>query len=176
MFEKYHRQYLTDGSCPSRSSPQTTLGNISSWVAQDTLAKGPTISHSITCSMGMYALVNGIAWLRSGMVAKFIVGGSEAALTPFTIAQMQALNIYAEDYDLEYPCRPLDSYKDKNTMVLGEGAAVACIEKGMSEHAVAVVEGIGYATETIHHDASISANAQSLQEAMKMALGRYKTK
>ncbi len=38
----------------------------------------------------------GVAWINSGMSDKFLVGGSEAALTDFTIAQMQALKVYAK--------------------------------------------------------------------------------
>ena len=171
LFEKYHQQYIENGTCPIKSSPQTTLGNISSWVAQDTQSTGPTISHSITCSTGMHALINGAAWIKSGMANKFIVGGSEAAVTPFTIAQMQALKIHAEDRGDEYPCRSMDVEKEKNSMVLGEGAAIACIEKGVNENTLATIEGIGYATEIIDHEASISTNATSLQKAMDMALG-----
>jgi 3-oxoacyl-(acyl-carrier-protein) synthase len=49
----------------------TTLGNISSWVAHDLQSSGPEISHSITCSTALHAVLNGIAWLKSGMVDKF---------------------------------------------------------------------------------------------------------
>ena len=72
------------------------MGNISSWVAHDLQTEGPEISHSITCSTALHALLNGVAWLQSGKQIKFLVGGSEAPLTPFTIAQMQALKIYAK--------------------------------------------------------------------------------
>jgi hypothetical protein len=33
-------------------------------------------------------VLNGVTWLRSGMVDKFLVGGSETPLTDFTIAQI----------------------------------------------------------------------------------------
>ena len=65
-------------------------------MAHDLQTKGPEISHSITCSTGLHALLNGVTWLLSGMSDKFLVGGSEAALTDFTIAQMQALKVYAK--------------------------------------------------------------------------------
>ena len=42
-------------------------------------------------------MLNGIAWINSGMCNKFLVGGSEAPLTPFTIAQMKALKIYSKE-------------------------------------------------------------------------------
>ena len=62
-------------------SPSPTLGNISSWVAHDLMLKGPDISHSITCSTALHALLNGVVLIQSGMTKKFIVGGSEALLT-----------------------------------------------------------------------------------------------
>ena len=93
LFEKYYSAFAKGDSISPFTSPSTTLGNISSWVAQDLQNDGPEISHSITCSTALHALLNGVAWLRSGMCDKFLVGGSEAALTPFTIAQMRALGV-----------------------------------------------------------------------------------
>lgn len=169
LFEKYFRDYLETGKTSTLSSPTTTLGNIASWVAQDLQNDGPDISHSITCSTALHALVNGVAWLRSGMADKFLVGGSEAPLTPFTIAQMRAMKIYAKE-NQDFPCRAMDFDKKQNTMILGEGAAVCCLESGENENALAYVEGIGYATEVLEHNVSISAEADCFQKSMKMAL------
>jgi 3-oxoacyl-(acyl-carrier-protein) synthase len=195
LFEQYHEDFLKNGSTHILSSPTTTLGNISSWVAHDLQTRGPEISHSITCSTALHALLNGIAWIKSGMTSKFLVGGSEAPLTAFTIAQMQALKIYAkcnlsgrafrqsstqaplrpfdsnQDENYSYPCRTLDFKKKENTMVLGEGASIACLEKGKKKNALAIIEGIGYATEILEHNISISAEAECFQRSMKMAMG-----
>jgi 3-oxoacyl-(acyl-carrier-protein) synthase len=178
LFEKYHADFLKNGATQTLSSPTTTLGNISSWVAHDLQTRGPEISHSITCSTALHALLNGIAWIKSGMTSKFLVGGSEAPLTAFTIAQMQALKIYAKCHsdpkslaEDSYPCRTLDFNKKENTMVLGEGASVACLERGKKKNALAMIEGIGYATEILEHNISISAEAECFQRSMKMAMG-----
>ena len=169
LFEKYHAEYLQTGRVGTLASPTTTLGNISSWVAQDLQNDGPEISHSITCSTALHALLNGVAWIRAGMAEKFLVGGSEAPLTGFTIAQMQALKIYAKDDD-EFPSRAMDFTKVRNSMILGEGAAVCCLELGVRPNALAVVEGIGFATEVLQHSISISAEADCFQKSMAMAL------
>jgi len=169
LFEKHHLEFLESGKAPTLASPTTTLGNISSWVAHDLHSQGPEISHSITCSTALHALLNGVAWLRAGMVDKFLVGGSEAPLTAFTIAQMQAMKIYSKEKD-EYPCRAFDLEKQRNTMVLGEGASVCCLELGKKENALAFIEGIGYATEILVHNTSISAEATCFQKSMQMAL------
>jgi len=173
LFEKYYDSFKENNFAKTATltSPTTTLGNIASWVAQDLQTSGPDISHSITCSTALHSVLNGIAWIRSGMSATFLVGGSEAANTAFTIAQMKALKIYAAiDTNVTYPCRALDLKKQSNTMVIGEGAVSICLEKGVPKNALAVIEGVGYATEVLKHNISISANADCFQKSMKMAL------
>ncbi len=169
LLEKYHKEFLETGRTATLASPTTTLGNISSWVAHDLKNNGPEISHSITCSTALHAVLNAVAWLQSGMATKFLVGGSEAPLTAFTIAQMHALKIYAKQ-ESEFPCQAFDLTKTKNTMVLGEGAAVACLELGLRDNTLAYIEGIGYATDAIEHNISISDEADCFQKSMKMAL------
>ncbi|KAF9659514.1 beta-ketoacyl synthase N-terminal-like domain-containing protein [Tenacibaculum sp. ZH5_bin.1] len=170
LFEKYHKEFLATGKSSTLSSPTTTLGNISSWIAHDLQSNGPEISHSITCSTGLHSLLNGVAWLQSRMSEKFMIGASEASLTDFTIAQMQALKVYSKEND-EYPCKAFDLNKTKNTMVLGEGASVFCLESGSKENAIAFIEGVGYATEVLKHNTSVTTDAECFQKSMKMALG-----
>ncbi|MDY8135061.1 beta-ketoacyl synthase N-terminal-like domain-containing protein [Aquimarina sp. 2201CG5-10] len=171
LFEKYHKEFLQTNKSSTLSSPTTTLGNLSSWIAQDLKCKGPEISHSITCSTALHAVLNGIAWIQSGLSDKFMVGGSEAPLTPFTIAQMKALKIYAsDDQSKTYPCQAMNLSKTKNSMFLGEGAAVACLENGVKDNAQALITGIGYATESLKHNISISTEADCFQDSMKKAL------
>lgn len=175
LFEKHHADFLSNGMVNIQTSPSTTLGNIASWVAQDLMTQGPDISHSITCSTSLHALLNGVAWLQSGLTNRFIVGGSEAPLTPFTIAQLQAMKIYSRQKGL-FPCLAGDTSKRSNTMVLGEAASVACLETGLAKNALAIVEGIGYATEPITTSTSISAEAICFQKSMQMALGSLTAK
>lgn len=172
LFEKHYKEYIDTGKAQTLASPTTTLGNISSWIAHDLQSAGPEISHSITCSTALHALLNGVAWLRSGMADKFLVGGSEAPLTDFTIAQMRALKIYSriDQSEESWPNLAFDFEKTQNTMILGEGAAVCCLEAGEKENAIAYVTGVGYATEILEHNISISAEADCFQKSMKMAL------
>jgi len=171
LFEKYYDEFKMNksGKVSTLSSPTTTLGNISSWVGHDLQIKGPTISHSITCSTALHGVLNGIAWINSGMSERFLVGGSEASNTPFTLAQMRALKIYA-NRNSRYPCKTLDFNKKQNTMIIGEGASVFCLEKGVRKKALAIIEGIGYATEPLKHNISISTNADCFQATMRMAM------
>jgi len=183
LFESYYDAFAKAKITSTHTSPSTTLGNIASWVSQDLQSTGPDISHSITCSTALHALLNGVAWLRSGMASKFLVGGSEAALTPFTIAQMHAMKLIplkkiaitqtdtSSNNALHYYCKALDLDKTSNSMVLGEGAGVACLEIGEKENALAYISGIGYATEQLTHAVSLSANGSCFQKSMRMAIG-----
>lgn len=169
LFEQHYHTFLEEGKCLPLASPTTTLGNISSWVAQDLRSTGFEMSHSITCSTALHALANGIAWIESGMESRFLVGGSEAPLTPFTLTQGKALKIYSDSTEI-YPCRALDMSKTKNTMVLGEGAGIFCLEKNPKKKPLVNIIGLGFATEKLTHNVSISANASCLQKSMQMAL------
>ena len=170
LFESHFQEFLETGKAQTLASPSTTLGNISSWVAHDLQSVGPELSHSITCSTGLHAVLNGIAWLRAGMADAFLVGGSEAPLTSFTIAQMKAMKIYASKSPTDFPCRAFDFTKTKNSMVLGEGAAAVCLELGKKTNALAYITEIGYATEILQHSVSVSAEAECFKKSMKMAL------
>ena len=171
LFEKYHTDFIKEGLVSTFTSPATTLGNISSWVSHDLQTDGPEISHSITCSTGLHALLNGIAWLQSGMSNEFLVGASEAPLTPFTLNQMTALKVYSNE-DTALANRCLDFGKTSNTMVLGEAAA--CLSLSLnSEKAIAKITGIGFATEILSSSTSISTEAECFQKSMKMAIGSY---
>jgi len=170
LFEKYHKHFLqSDKRLSPLSSPTTTLGNISSWVAMDLGSKGATLSHSITCSTALHSILNASVWIKSGMTDRFLAGGAEAPLTDFTIAQMQSLGIYSQNSS-EWPCNPLAKEKEENSMILGEGSTVFALEKDNGQNSIAKIIGIGYATEMIEHNASLSANASCLQDSMKMAL------
>ncbi|MFC4635147.1 beta-ketoacyl synthase N-terminal-like domain-containing protein [Dokdonia ponticola] len=193
-FAKLYADSQELGTTATHASPSTTLGNIASWVAQDLKSTGPDISHSITCSTALHAVLNGVAWLQSGMASKFLVGGSEAALTPFTIAQMRAMKLIPLKKETAaqagtsrnnrespsinnspYYCKAFDLTKTSNTMVLGEGAGMACLELGKKENALAYITGIGYATETLQHAVSLSANGSCFQRSMQMAIGDLDT-
>ena len=171
LFEKYHKHFLENKGkrLSPIVSPTTTLGNISSWTGHDLDSTGACFSHSITCSTALHAILNGKAWIDSGMTQRFIAGGSEASLSDFTTAQMRALRIYSKEKG-QYPCLPLQSNKKNNSMVLGEGSAVFCLEKDARQDRIATIQGVGFASERIEHNTSLSANADCLSKSMKMAL------
>ena len=178
LFEGFHDFFIAHAHSrvPTLTSPLTTLGNLSSWVSQDLQSDGVAISHSVTCSTALQGLLNAIAWLQSGMASRFIVGGTEAPLTAFTVAQMKALRIYSDRVDEKYPSRPLANDASRSSMVLGEGAAVFCVDRSTESSdkdpspPLAIVDSVGYANEKLSHNASVSEEGESLYHSMKMAL------
>lgn len=169
LFEQFVSQYTKENTVGSLASPTTTLGNISSWVAQYLEIDGFSMGHSVTCSSALHAVLNGIAWLNSGMAKGFIAGGSEAPLTDFTVAQMKAIKLYSTELS-DHPCRSLDLKKPSNTMILGEAAGMVYLEAGRNDSSLAVIKGFGFATEQLTHPVSLSEEGTCLQRSMKMAL------
>lgn len=178
LFEEYHQSFRQSAtsSVPVLTSPLTTLGNVSSWVARDLNLEVTAFDHSVTCSTALYAIGNAIAWLKSGMADVFLAGGTEAPLTDFTIAQMRALKIYSKRTG-DYPCRPLAfDETQKNAMVLGEGAACFVLEYVATEalqKGDVLIEGYGFANETVTSATAISKTGEALQKAMKHALTEH---
>ncbi len=167
LFEHYLEQAAEDKLSPL-ASPTTTLGNLSSWLAYHLRSQGMVSEHSVTCSSGLYSLFNGIAWLRADMCSHYLACGTEAPLTGFTLAQMQALGIYSKGNDI-WPSRPFASDYGQSGMMLGEGAVSCLVEKDAAQ-ALARISGIGHAHELIPSKTGITSNGEAVQKAIKQAL------
>lgn len=170
VWEDSYNCFRESGTTPSHTSPLTTLGNISSWVAQDLGINGTAFSHSITCATASHSILNAIAWLESGMAQSFIAGGAEAPLTNFTIAQMKALRIYSSEKD-DFPSRALDLEKSNNQMVLGEAAACFLLSKTPTPTDIKIT-GFGTAVETLKSATSVSVDGSGFQKSMRQAMGK----
>lgn len=175
--EEFHAGFLADGVVPAGASPLTTLGNVASWVAYDAGSTGgAALSHSSTCSSAFQALGNATAWLRAGMAERFLAGGTEAPLTDFTLAQMQAIGIHSPFAADDFPCRP--GAGKPSTFVLGEGAAVFALEKVSRQQLAAeaasapvfVLESVGFGFEAIGSKTGLSPEGQHFQQAIRRAL------
>ena len=166
---------------PTETSPTTTAGNISSWVAQECIARRSrggaalpvaTIGTSMTCSSAFQSLLTATAFVRSGMSSAAIFGGAEACLTPYTIAHLEALRIYS-DGPMPWPCRPCGTVSaGSNTVALGEGAGTAILLKddGVYVEGDLEVLGIGWAVEETPTATGLSADGRAFERSMRMAL------
>ncbi len=164
------------------TSPITTAGNLSSWVAQDLLTEGDgasgammaSLSTSMTCSSAFQSLIVSYAMLQSGLTETALFGGSEACLTPYTMAQLDALRIYSPIRD-EAPCRPCATSRDAaNTVVLGEGAGTAFLVRDSAPRVPGDIEllALGWAIEKIPSLTGISEDGQAFEAAMRAAVAR----
>ena len=166
---------------PTETSPTTTAGNISSWVAQEFIARRSrggaalpvaTIGTSMTCSSAFQSLLTATAFVRSGMSSAAIFGGAEACLTPYTIAHLEAIRIYS-DGPMPWPCRPCGSVSvASNTVALGEGAGTAILIKddGVRLDGDLEILGVGWAVEETPTATGLSADGRAFERSMRMAL------
>jgi 3-oxoacyl-[acyl-carrier-protein] synthase II len=166
---------------PTETSPTTTAGNISSWVAQECLSRRRTglkgapiasIGTSMTCSSAFQSLLAACAFVRSGMSSAAIFGGAEACLTPYTIAHLEALRIYS-DGGKPWPCRPCGSVSvAANTVALGEGAGTAIVmgDDGADLDGDLSLLGLGWSVEETPTATGLSADGRAFERSMRMAL------
>lgn len=84
-------------------------------------ATGPCFALASACSSGAQAIGLAMQMIRSGIVDRAIVGGSEACATNGTMRAWESLRVLTPDC-----CRPFA--KNRNGMVLGEGAAIFVLE------------------------------------------------
>lgn len=159
---------------PPSTSPSTTLGNLSSWVAQELsplALAAPELSS--TCSTSLSAVGIAVAFLRARMADCFVAGGAEAPLTAFTLAQMRALGVHSRSLEA-IPSRPCAAERtERNSMVLGEGAAMVALEASPSGTALsgglALLSGVGFAVEPITSKTSIHRDGLGLRLSMERA-------
>ena len=153
------------------TSPSTTPGVLSSEIAAALNLIGPDLTVSMTCSSSLAAVINGLAWLKAGWCDFFLAGGSEAALTPFTLAQADALNLYSKKSSEAYwPCRPLDFRKSENTLVLSEAAATILLSLSPTYKSYPFISGFGAAREELSSPAGISVEGEAFKKSMTQAL------
>lgn len=172
VWEKQHSNFISNPkSIDIRTSPYTTLGNISSTLSKYFGEKeNMGIDLSMTCSSGQLALLNGISWIQSGMADSAIVGGSEAPLTDFTFGQLDKMNLYSTIKE-KNPCLALDTKKTKNTMVLGEGAAIFKLsDMKFAKKKEVQILGYGFYREELLSPTSVDNSGKGFYESMKMAL------
>src|SRR5207237_3984286 len=128
------------------------------------------VSHSSTCSSALQALGTGLAWLRAGLADRYLAGGTEAPLTPFTVAQLRAVGIYSARPADDFPCRPGAASASANTFVLGEGAAVFALERAVPRPGDLLLAGVGFGFERAASRTGITPTGDHFQQAMRQAL------
>jgi 3-oxoacyl-[acyl-carrier-protein] synthase II len=124
------------------------------------------------CASSNNAIGEGMRLIRDGYLDLCVVGGSEAATVPLTVAAFAQMTALTKNPDPETASRPFDA--DRDGFVLSEGAATLILES--EEHARArgarvYCEVAGYgASDDAHHITAPDPKGTGATLAMRWAL------
>jgi nodulation protein E len=127
--------------------------------------QGPSFAISSACASATQAIGIGTKMIQSGVLDRVIVGGSDSIIAPAAFRCWELLRVLSPDL-----CRPFS--KDRNGMVLGEGAAIFVLESDNLAHkrnAPALAEILGYGTTTDAVD-MLRPDIRGVTLAMKNAI------
>ncbi len=175
--EREHKKLLEKG--PKRVNPllvplmipNMAAGNVSIIFG----LKGKCLNIVTACATGTHSIgeaYRAIQWEEADVM---VCGGTEAAITPLSIAGFSALTALSDTSDPNRASIPFD--KDRNGFVMGEGAGIVILESyehAKKRGAKILTEVVGYgATEDAYHITAPCEDgegaARAMQEAMKQA-------
>jgi nodulation protein E len=126
---------------------------------------GPAFTIATACSSSAHAIGQAFTMLRSGMADFALTGGSEAPFSFGLLKAWEAMRVVSPTI-----CRPFS--KDRNGMILGEGAAMLTLET--LDHALArgakpIAEIVGFGMSADAHHIT-QPSAEGAAKAVRMAL------
>lgn len=134
--------------------------------------KGNCINPVVACASGTYAIGDAYRAIMNGDVDVMIAGGTEAAITPTSLAGFAKLHTLSEADDTDRAMIPFD--KDRGGFVIGEGAGVVLLEDydfAVSRGANILAEIVGYGvTCDAHHIVTPKENGEGIAKAMRLAI------
>ncbi len=169
MEEGYRRLYAEGASrVHPLSIPRIMANSAASAIAVELGLTGPAFTLSTACSSANHALGLGLWLLRQGAADLVLAGGSEAPFTYGNLKGWEALRVVSPT-----TCRPFS--RDRDGMVLGEGAAILVLEPWEAARARgariwAELAGFGMSADA-HHvtqptvEGPVRAMAGALQDA-----------
>jgi 3-oxoacyl-[acyl-carrier-protein] synthase II len=173
--EENERIYIEKGA--SRVSPffvPMMMPNATAGVVAMQLGwTGPNLCVATACSAGAHAIGEGARLIRDGTADVVMAGGTEAAVTPLTIAafaRMGALSSRTDDP--QRASRPFDA--DRDGFVIGEGAScvvLESLERARARGATIYGEVVGYGRNAdAYHITAPSPGGAGAATCMQMAL------
>tara|TARA_Y100001970_G_scaffold158669_1_gene194041 strand:+ start:15356 stop:16594 length:1239 start_codon:yes stop_codon:yes gene_type:complete len=172
-FEKQHKRLLKH---PKKVSPYFIPTMISDIAAGHISIKygfkGINYGVVSACATGNHAIGNAYKQIKYNDADIMIAGGSEASITPISIAGFSNMKALTKNSDIKTACRPFDLKRDG--FVMGEGAGILVLEN--KEHAIKrnaniLCEIIGYgATADAYHLTSPIPGGIGAIESMKISL------
>ena len=174
--EDTHATLLKSG--PRRVSPFFVPATIINMISGNLSIRygfgGPNTAIVTACATGTHNIGYGTRMIQYGDADIMVVGGSEQAISPLTVAGFAAMRaLSSRNDDPEGASRPWD--RDRDGFVLGDGAGVMVLEE--YEHAVArgatiycEVAGIGMSGDA-HHITSPRDDGAGAVASMVNAIG-----
>lgn len=174
-FEEQHRKLIERG--PSRVSPffvPMFISDIAAGLVSIRWGlKGPNYCTVSACASSAHAVGNAFRSIKHGEADLMVAGGTEATISPQTVAGFAAMTALSERNDSpETASRPFDATRDG--FVLGEGSGMMVLEE--LEHARArgveiLGEIVGYGqTADAYHITAPAEGGEGAVRAMLAAL------
>jgi nodulation protein E len=126
---------------------------------------GPAFTVATACASSAHAIGQAYMMVRSGMADVALTGGSEAPFSFGLLKAWEAMRVVSPTV-----CRPFS--KDRNGMILGEGAAMFTIETldhCLARGATPIAEIVGFGMSADAHHIT-QPSAEGAAKAVRMAL------
>jgi 3-oxoacyl-[acyl-carrier-protein] synthase II len=175
VIEREHTKLTTAG--PNRVSPFFITATIANLAAGQISirygATGPNLTTATACTTGAHAVGESFRVIQRGDADVMICGGSEAAVTPLSVAgfaSMRALS--TRNDDPATASRPWDAGRDG--FVVGEGAGILVLEEydhAVKRGATILAELVGYAANSdAYHTNAPPEDGRGVRRVMQLAL------
>lgn len=148
--------------------PKLMTNAAASWISMTYGATGPIYCNSTACSSAGQSIGLAFQMVKAGIAERCITGGTEASLVSGAFRAWEVLRVMTPTL-----CRPFS--KDRNGMVLGDGAGILVIEtkdSAQARGAEILAEIVGYGTTGDAGDLlrpDPSGAARSMTQALKAA-------
>jgi nodulation protein E len=138
--------------------------------------RGPALAIATACAAASHAVGEAAEMIRNGRADVMLAGGSDAPVAPGVVRCWEAMRVLAPvpaNGNASQACRPFS--RDRNGMVLGEGAAVVVLESwerasARSAPILAELAGYGATADAVHiTQPGVEAPARAVATALEQA-------
>lgn len=155
----------------ARYVPMMIANMAAGTVAMKTGFKGANFATVTACASSTHAIGEAFRKIKDGYLDCCLCGGSESALTTFTLAGFQNMRALTKTTELSKASIPFD--KERSGFVIGEGAGALMLESyesAVARGAKIYAEVCGYgATCDAYHQTAPAPDGEAAAAAMRMA-------
>ena len=153
--------------------PMVIINMASGFVSILLGAKGPNSGTVTACATGTHSIGDAYRMIQYDRADAIIAGGTEAAVTPLTLAGFAAAKALSKrNHDPEAASRPFD--RDRDGFVVGEGGGVLFLEErdhAIKRNARIYAELVGYGmTADAYHITAPPSDADGAVRCMELTL------